>query len=593
MYPTATTPTDPGYLPYQWHYFAPGGANVGGANLPNAWDITRGSASISVAVIDTGYRQHADLGPVLPGYDFITDIFTANDGNGRDSDAQDPGDWVAVNECPGGNTADNSSWHGTHVAGTIAALMNNGIGGTGIAPNVKILPVRVLGKCGGLMSDVVDGMRWAAGLAVPGVPVNPNPADVLNLSLGGSGTCSTTEQRAVTDIVTAGKVIVAATGNASSISVGDPADCVGVIAVTAHTISGLRPTWANVGTETAISAPGGSPGVFSLLNTGTTVPVADSYAIYQGTSMATPHVAGVIALMLSVKSSLTPAQVKSYLQSSARPFPAGSYCSTSGGLCGSGLLDATGALSAIPAAPPTVVLTTPSQVVAPNTTVSLVGSATAEPPRSITTYHWTQLTGASVGGINNADTASATFTSPATGTYSFMLTATDSIGQAGTATATVRVNSAPVLTIVSAQTVTAGDALDFTVGATDVDGDTPIFHSISLPAGATLSAQGIFGWPSATPVGSYTMTYYASDPYGANSATGTVNITVAATPPSNSSGGGGGGGGCMYVGGSGGVPLGDTSLVSVGVLLLPACALGFRRFFRRRERTVPIRHPLC
>ena len=236
--------------------------------------------------------------------------------------------------------------------------------------------------------------------------------------------------------------------------------------------------------------------------------------------MATPHVAGVVALMLSVKPSLTPAQVKSYLQSSARPFPAGSYCSTSGiGLCGSGLLDATGALYAIPAAPPTVVLTTPSQVVAPNTTVSLVGSATAEPPRSITTYHWTQVTGASVGGINNADTASATFTSPATGTYSFMLTATDTIDQTGTATATVRVNSAPVLTAVAAQTVTAGDALDFTVGATDVDGDTPIFHSISLPTGATLSAQGAFGWPGATPAGSYTMTYYASDPYGANSAT--------------------------------------------------------------------------
>jgi serine protease len=249
--------------------------------------------------------------------------------------------------------------------------------------------------------------------------------------------------------------------------------------------------------------------------------------------------------MLSVKSSLTPAQVKSYLQSSARAHPAGTYCTTTQGigLCGSGLLDATGALYTIPAAPPAVALTSPSQVVAPNTTVSLVGSATAEAPRIIKTYHWTQVTGAAVGVINNANTASATFTSPATGTYSFMLTATDTTNRTGTATATVRVNSPPVLTAVTAQTVTVGNALAFAVGATDVDGDSPIFHSISLPAGATLSAQGAFSWPSAAPAGSYAMTYYASDPDAANSAQGTVNITVAA-PPASSSSGDGGGGGC-------------------------------------------------
>jgi serine protease len=594
MHPTATTPTDPGYLS-QWHYYSPAGSNVGGVNLPNAWDITRGSASITVAVIDTGYRPHADLGPVSPGYDFVTDISMANDGGGRDGDAQDPGDWVAANECGPGEPAENSSWHGTHVAGTIAALMNNGIGGTGIAPGIKLLPVRVLGKCGGRLSDVVDGMRWAAGLPVPGVPANPTPAHVLNLSLGASGACSATEQSAATDIVNAGKVIVAATGNDGTSTVGSPANCVGVIAVTAHTISGLRPSFATVGTRTTISAPGGSPGVYSLVNTGTTVPVADGYALYQGTSMATPHVAGVVALMLSVKSSLTPAQVKSYLQSSSRAFPAGGFCSTSGvGLCGSGLLDATGALSAIPAAPPTVVLTTPSQVVAPNTTVSLVGSAFAEPPRLITSYRWAQITGNTVGVVNNADTPSATFTSPATGTYSFTLTATDTIGQTGSDTATVRVNSAPVLTVVGAQTITEGIALHFTVGATDVDGDTPIFHSVSLPPGATLSAQGVFDWPSPTPAGSITMTYYASDVYGANSATGTVNITVDASLSSNGvGGGGGGGGGCMVIGGSGVEPPIVTSLVSFGFLLLPAGAIRLRRFCRRRERIEPIRHYLC
>jgi serine protease len=552
MYPTAVTPADPDYATLQWHYFAPAGANLGGANLPNAWAVTQGSATINVAVIDTGYRPHADLGTaVLPGYDFITNPTTANDGDGRDTDAQDPGDWVALNECGAGSPASNSSWHGTLVAGTIAAAMNNGIGGTGVAPNVRILPVRALGKCGGLTSDIADGMRWAAGLA--GAPANPNPAQVLNLSLGATGACSATFQNAVTDVVNAGKVIVAAAGNDSS-SVSSPANCTGVIAVTAHAIDGDNAWYANVGTEVAISAPGGGCGtlthsaatctdfssanglgVYSLMNTGTTTPLADSYSAKRGTSMAAPHVAGVVALMLSVKPTLTPANIKSYLQSSARAHPSGTYCTTTTGVCGSGLLDAAGALNAIPAAPPTVVLTSPSQVVAPNAVISLAGSATAEPPRTINTYSWTQLTGAAVI-INNANTANATFTAPATGTYSFRLTATDNTSRSGTADATVRVNSAPVPAAVAPQTVVVGSALNFTVSATDVDGDTPIFHTVSLPAGATLSAQGAFSWPSATPLGSYTMTYYASD-NDTNSANVTVDITVVS--PASSGGGGG------------------------------------------------------
>jgi hypothetical protein len=387
----------------------------------------------------------------------------------------------------------------------------------------------------------------------------------------------------VDNVVNAGKVIVASSGNDGITSVGRPANCVGVIAVTAHRITGGHASYANIGTETTISAPGGdSPidtGVYSLSNTGTTIPVADRYAQMQGTSMASPHVAGVIALMLSVKPSLTPAQVRSYLQSSARPFPAGTICITTyPGQCGSGLLDAAGALYAIPAAPPTVVLTTPSQVVAPNTTISLVGSATAEAPRIIKTYHWTQVTGAAVGVINNAGTASATFTSPSTGTYSFMLTATDTSLRTGTATATVRVNSPPVLTAVAAQTVTDNNSLTFTIGATDVDGDIPIFHSAPLPAGATLSAQGVFNWPRATPVGNYVMTYYASDA-DANSAQGTVNITVAA-PPAPSSGGGGGGGCSISPEGK---SKGESPLGTMLVLFSPGIFLVVRKTIHRKK----------
>jgi serine protease len=562
-----TTPTDPRYGE-QWNYFAPNGTtNKGGANLPLAWDVTKGSASIVVAVIDTGYRPHVDLPSVLPGFDFITDPLRANDADGRDADAHDPGNWVAANECGVGTPAKNTVWHSTGVIGLLAAVMNNGQGGTGIAPNVRILPVRVSGKCGALMSDMVDGMRWAAGFSVSGVPNNPTPAKILNISIGDHHMCGPTFQAAVTEIVNAGKVIAASTENNSDVSVSEPANCTGVMAVTGHAIDGDLAYYANVGPEVAISAPGGGcgkltflgnicapggadpkgPGFLTTSNSGLTSPGADSYLLAVGTSAAAPHVAGVSALLLSVNPTLSPAQVRSILQSSARPFPAGSWCTSSGsGLCGAGLLDAHAALQAT-AVPPTVTITNPSQVVAPNSMVALSGAATAHGGGSISSYAWTQLTGASVGTIANHNTANASLTAPATGTYSFRLSATDTGGLTGTATATVRVNSPPVLAGVAAQTVMEGTTLSFVVGATDEDGDAPIFVSVSLPRGATLSSTGTFSWPNATPVGNHVLTYFARDNH-ANSAQRTVNISVVqdapvvpATPIEPTSGGGGGG----------------------------------------------------
>lgn len=568
------TPNDPFYSggPHpQWNLQTLSASNLGSANLPGAWDISTGSNTVTVAVVDTGYYQHSDLAPVLPGYDFISNIPVANDNDGRDTDASDPGDWVNQTDLNSGNfpgctTSDiaNSSWHGTHVAGIIAATMNNGLGIAGVAPNVRILPVRVLGKCGGFTSDIVDGMEWAAGRTVPNVPANANPAKVLNLSLGSSGNCSTAFQSAVTDVVNAGATVVVATGNEGNLSVDEPANCTGVIAVTANSISGDNAYYANIGPGTFISAPGGgcggtsyptcpaasSVGVYSLVNSGTTSPVAapggDSYASYSGTSMATPHVSGVIALMLSVDPTLTPAQIKSYLQSTVRPHPAGTLCATGGvaaGQCGAGLLDAAQALTTVRAnaIPPVVTLGSIPAVVAPGTVVTLSGSAVAAPGKAIVSYAWTQQTGPTVA-IGNANSATATFTAPPTGTCSFTLTATDDHGKTGTATAIVRVNSPPALNAVAAQSVTVGQTLSFTVTATDPDGDTPIFHSVSLPSGATLSATGNFNWPNASPIGSYTLTYYASD-NDADSAQGTVNITVAAAPPAVAAPAGGGGGG--------------------------------------------------
>ncbi len=561
---TTVTPTDPAYATHQWHYKAPVIGNFGGANLPEAWWLTQntvgtiGVASIRVAVLDTGYRQHEDFGTapgnILPGYDFITDSARANDGDGRDADATDPGDLCSTDTVP------KSSWHGTHVAGTIGALMNNVIAvghhGTGIAPKTSILPVRVIGKCGGPTSDIIDGMYWAAsipGIGVPGAPVNANPAQVLNLSLGGSGACSAAFQRAVNDIIAAGKTIVVAAGNDGAVGLSQPANCTGVIAVTAHAIDGDNANYANIGTQATISAPGGGcgtratgcaalvsangPGVYSLSNAGTGGAGADDYKVRQGTSMAAPHVSGVIALMLALKPALAPTQIKSHLQSSARAHPGGTTCTQSRyfGQCGEGLLDAFGAVTKANDHAPVISLANAYQVVAPNAVVPLssTDTASAAAGRSIASYVWAQQSGASVGVINGSNAEDATFTAPMTGIFTFRHTVTDDQGKTGTATATVRVNSPPNLTPVSDQTVAAGSTVGFTVGATDPDSDAVVFSTDSLPhASATLNpATGAFSWPDAT-AGTYSLVYRASDRDGA-SAAGTVNITV------SSPGGGG------------------------------------------------------
>ena len=332
------TANDP-YYAQQWHYTD----TTGGLRLPTAWDKSTGTGVV-VAVIDTGYRPHADLsGQILAGYDFISTAAIGNDGNGRDSDASDPGDWVAAGECGAGSPASGSSWHGTHVAGTVAAKTNNSLGVAGVAYNAKIVPVRVLGKCGGYTSDIADAITWSSGGTVSGVPANANKAKVLNLSLGGMGACDTTTQNAINGARSRGSVVVVAAGNDNmNVSNASPANCSGVIAVAATGKTGGRASYSNYGTLVDVAAPGGdgSYSVISTLNSGTSSPGSDNYAGYQGTSMATPHVAGVAALMFAAKSTLTPDQVESMLKSTARAFPA----SCSG--CGTGIVDATAAVNA-------------------------------------------------------------------------------------------------------------------------------------------------------------------------------------------------------------------------------------------------------
>lgn len=342
MYPLMT-PNDSSYTA-QWDLYE----TTGGIRAPAAWDLATGSG-ITVAVIDTGIRPHADLsGQIVAGYDMIKDTAVSNDGNARDSDPSDPGDWTAAGECGTGEPASNSSWHGTHVAGTIAAKTNNATGVAGIAFNARIQPVRVLGKCGGYTSDIADGMIWASGGTVTGLPTNATPSRVINMSLGGGGACDTTSQNAINSARSRGTVVVVAAGNENqNASNSNPANCSGVIAVAATDRNGARSYYSNYGAIVTLAAPGGdmrsssSNGILSTLNAGTQGPGADNYAYYQGTSMATPHVAGVVALMLSAKPTATPDQVKAALQSSARAFPG--TCSQ----CGSGILDAAAAVAAI------------------------------------------------------------------------------------------------------------------------------------------------------------------------------------------------------------------------------------------------------
>ncbi|WHI50895.1 S8 family serine peptidase [Microbulbifer sp. MLAF003] len=346
MRPMAT-PNDPSYW-NQWHYRE----STGGLNLPSAWDVTQGEGAV-VAVLDTGYRPHHDLvDNLLPGYDMISNTFVSVDGDGRDGDATDPGDWHTDNACQSDdprNYESDSSWHGTHVAGTIAATTNNNMGVAGVAYKAKVVPVRVLGRCGGLTSDIADAIVWAAGGSVSGVPTNANPAQVLNLSLGGEGACGSAYQTAINTARSLGATVVVAAGNDDDYaSRYTPASCDGVITVAATDRDGGRAYYSNYGNAVDMAAPGGaqsfandSNGILSTDNSGTRSPGSDAYYYSQGTSMAAPHVAGVAALLYSVDPNLTPDEVESVLSNTTRSFP--SSCTG----CGAGIVDAAAAVASI------------------------------------------------------------------------------------------------------------------------------------------------------------------------------------------------------------------------------------------------------
>ncbi len=333
-------PDDP-FFPSQWALTDP----VGGINVQAAWDLQLQTAPVSttVAVVDTGILKHADLANrLLPGYDFITDPGYARDGDGRDPDPTDQGDWTDEGAC-GGFPAHPSTWHGTYVTGIIAADVNNGIGISGIDLFAQIVPVRVLGECAGTDEDVFEGMLWASGVQIAGVPPTPFPAKVINMSLGGEGTCPSAVQDAIDDALAQGSVVVVAAGNESSdASNFAPSGCSGVITVAATNRAGDIAFYSNFGRRVDIAAPGGDfddGGVLSLSNDGQTVAGNDAYASAIGTSAAAPQVSGVVSMMLARDPTLTAGRVLSILQGTAREFPTGSVC-RNGAVCGAGILDA-------------------------------------------------------------------------------------------------------------------------------------------------------------------------------------------------------------------------------------------------------------
>ena len=401
------TGTSGGPTAGQWYLRAPTADVRSAINAEAAWNYTFGSPGIVVALIDTGVRfDHPDLmrvangGNLLPGYDLVSDVDVANDGDGRDPDPSDPGDWLTQAEIKqsGGvfedcaNSAEDSSWHGTQTAGLIAALTNNGVGIASVGRTVRVLPVRALGKCGGFDSDIVAAIRWSAGLSVAGVPANPNPARVINMSLGGDGGCTQPYIDAITEVNAMGVVVVAAAGNTNGHPVTSPGNCPGVIAVAGLRHAGTKVGFSSLGSEVAISAPGGNcvntgandaclyP-ILSTSNAGTTSPVSNAaggsiytnaFNVTVGTSFSAPLVAGTAALLLSVQPGLTSSAVRSLLQATARPFPTSGaedgsgplpactapqfdasnnpidqdqcYCNTS--VCGAGMLDAGAAVAA-------------------------------------------------------------------------------------------------------------------------------------------------------------------------------------------------------------------------------------------------------
>jgi len=501
----------------QWYLRAPGidasGRNVvSSINIEPAWAITHGSSSIVIGDVDTGITAHPDLdSKVLQGFDFIATPEVSNDGDGRDTNPTDAGDSVsaAENSTKGGTffgcnddgkgdpVLEPNTWHGTQTGGILGAATNNATGIAGTGYDTMIVPARALGKCGGYDSDIIAAAKWSGGIAVSGVPNNAHPARVVNMSLGGTGTCTQPYVDALTALRDKGVVVVVAAGNDEGLPVGTPANCKPsttsadqstpvVVAVAALRHAGTKVGFSDIGPQVTISAPGGNcintgasePCLYPIVtttNSGVTTSGSATYSdglnnVSLGTSFATPMVAGTVALMLSANPALDNRQVVRLLQKTARPFPTVSdtspqppvctapsasvkqdecICTTT--TCGAGMLDAGAAVTAahalVAATPPTALTGSASASVAVGSSVQVSGApSTVGSTGGTLTYEWMVLNGATNVSLTNASSSTVTVTGVSAGTATLQLRVIDDNGMSSVATVPVTVTQSVVVT---------------------------------------------------------------------------------------------------------------------------------------------------
>ncbi|HUN73517.1 MAG TPA: S8 family serine peptidase [Steroidobacteraceae bacterium] len=586
------TQEDDGAPLQQWYEQAPvsgsgSSATPSAVDAVDAWSVTTGSNGVVIADIDTGVRfDHPDLlgagtsgavsatatptGRLLSGYCFITDSFVANGVQCPGPDASDPGDWITssdlkASECSGQTSAEPSSWHGTRVAGILGALTNNALGMAGMTWNAWILPVRALGVCGGQDSDIETAMLWAGGVSVQGAPDNPYPANIINLSIGGSGSCPQSYSEIISQLTARGVLVVASAGNEGG-PVDAPGNCPGVVAVAGLRQAGTKVGYSNLGAQVAVAAPAGNcvntevsqPCLYSLIsatNLGTMSPTQDSYTTdiinnpSLGTSFSAPIVSGIAALMLAANGNLTPGDLARILEQTSSPFPQTSVgespqppmCYTSANgydntdlecictnpdasasppvpvSCGYGMANASAAVTA--AAAPIAAMTVQPATVTPGTTVTLdaAGSAAAcgySIPSRVG-YQWSSSSGTNP--VSSPSGVTTTVTAPSSGTVTVTLTVTDSGGRNSTATATINSTSATTSAPASASITCL----------------TPITVVSLTPNGPVASAGGspVAFTASVGDNANTAVTWEVNGVTGGNTTYGTISSSGLYTPP--------------------------------------------------------------
>ena len=521
----------------------------------HAWDITTGTDDVVVAFLDTGVLyDHPDLqsagvgGRLLPGYDFISSAIASNDGDGRDADATDAGDWInsSDRQTPAfaGCRTTSSSWHGTRVAALIGARSNNGTGMTGVTWQPWLLPIRVIGKCGGLDSDILPAMLWAAGIHVDGIADNPYPAKVLNISFGASTSCSAAYADVIGQITARGTVVVVSAGNEGG-PVDSPANCAGVLAVGGVRHVGTKVGYSSLGPEVGVSAPAGNcvnttgACLFSIItatNQGATTPTVHTYTdqlnFNVGTSFSAPIVAGIAGLMASANSNLdTPRLIERLQEGATKPFPVSSdssvpqchvpigpndvqaaECNCTTATCGAGMANAKGALEA--ALRPVADVTT-SGVFTPGGSIELSGLASvAVAGRSVVAYHWSLPCGS--GNFTAADSAITAVAVPSAGSFTLRLAVTDDAG---------RVDRADVVVTPTGATRSPGTAPADGCAAIKVT-VSPVTSSVQTHAMQTFTA-------TVANAADTTVTWQVNGVVGGSATVGTITATGLYTAPAS------------------------------------------------------------